>query len=189
MKDTKITGKEAVREKESFPSSLKKLPCRVFKKMKKNFKKLTAVLLCLILALCLAGCGANEGETTLPNNEETTAQQQESLWASAVYNEDTELGQGTVTIAVEVKAEEKSITFTVHTDKKTLGEALVENELVEGEDSAYGLYIKSVNGIYADYDQDSAYWSLLKDGEYMNVGADSAEIADGEHYEIVYTTA
>ncbi len=106
------------------------------------------------------------------------------LWDNALYTEDTELGEGKLTLAVEVAAEEKSITFTLHTDGETLGEALLENELVSGEESEFGLYIKFVNGIEADFDKDGSYWSLSKDGEYLMQGADSTPIADGEHYEL-----
>ena len=61
------------------------------------------------------------------------------------------------------------------------------NGLVEGETGDYGLYIKVVDGLRADYDLDGAYWAISKDGEYLMTGADSTPIADGEHYELTYT--
>ncbi len=87
----------------------------------------------------------------------------------------------------EIKAEEKAITVTVHTDADTLGSALLEQELIAGEESEYGLYIKVVNGIKADYDTDKAYWAFYQNGEYMNTGVDGTSITGGEHYELVYT--
>ena len=120
-------------------------------------------------------------------SSENSAASDDALWGTAVYTEDTEIGEGAVTVKVEVAAGDKSITFTVHTDKKNLGDALTENKLVSGDDSEYGLYIKEVNGIKADYDTDKAYWAISKDGEYLQTGADSTEIADGEHYELTYT--
>ena len=113
--------------------------------------------------------------------------QVDSLWESATYIEDTVLGEGEKKIEVEVKAGEKSVVFTISTDAENLADALKEHSLIEGEDSAYGIYIKKVNNILADYDIDGYYWSLTKDGEYLLTGADSTEITNGEHYELVRT--
>ncbi len=110
----------------------------------------------------------------------------EGIWKDAIYTEDTELGEGSKRVQVEVKIEEKSITFTINTDAATLGEALVSLGLVEGEDSQYGLYIKKVNGIVADYDIDQSYWGFYQNGEYMMSGIDTTDINGGEHFELVY---
>ena len=109
------------------------------------------------------------------------------LWGEALYLEDTSFGEGEKTVEVEVRAGEKSVTFTVSTDAETLADALTEHSLIEGEDSAYGIYVKKVNGILADFDIDGYYWSLEKDGEYLMTSADTTEIADGEHYEFIRT--
>ena len=107
------------------------------------------------------------------------------LWENATYTEDAEFGEGAKTVKVEVKVEEQMITFTIKTDKKTVGEALIENELISGDEGAYGLYVKKVNGILADYDVDKTYWGFYKNGEMMMVGVSQAEFADGESYELV----
>ena len=112
---------------------------------------------------------------------------EKGLWEAATYTEDTELGSGAKAVIVEVKAEEKSVTFTINTDKETLGDALLEHNLISGEKGPYGLYVKTVNGITADYDINQRYWSLTKDGGYMQKGVDGTEISDGEHYELTYT--
>lgn len=119
--------------------------------------------------------------------EETKPAEESELWKDAKYTEDTEVGEGAVTVKVKVVAEDKSITLTVHTDRDMLGAALIDNELVSGEESEYGLYIKFVNGIEADYDKNQAYWAISKDGEYLMTGADTTPIADGENYELTYT--
>ena len=111
----------------------------------------------------------------------------EGLWEDATYRRDVELGKGEKTIEVEVKAGEESVTFTINTDKDILADALLEHELVEGEDGAYGLYVKRVNGITADYDVDQSYWALTIDGEYAMSGVSYTEIKDGGHYELTYT--
>ena len=110
----------------------------------------------------------------------------EGLWEDAIYTSDTELGEGKKTAVVEVKVGENQITFTIHTDKSTVGEALMEHRLVEGEDGAYGLYVKKVNGILADYDVDRSYWAFYIDGEYAMTGVDATPIKEGEIYRLEY---
>ncbi len=140
--------------------------------MKKTVTTIISAMLALICILSLASCGKTDTE---------------KLWANATYGEDTELGSGAITVAVEVKAGERAITFTLHTDKTTLGDALLEHGLIAGDVAQYGLYVKVVNGITADYDVNQSYWGFYQDGEYLMTGVDSTEIADGEHYEIVYS--
>jgi hypothetical protein len=71
----------------------------------------------------------------------------------------------------------------VKTDKTTVGAALLEVELIAGEDSQYGLYVKTVNGITLDYDKDGKYWAFYIDGEMAMSGVDSTDIAEGATYE------
>ena len=77
--------------------------------------------------------------------------------------------------------------FVVKTDKKNVADALVEVGLVSGENSEYGLYIKVVNGITADYSVDGSYWSLLVNGEMSMVGASSVSVAEGLRVELKKT--
>ena len=131
--------------------------------------RIALLLLAVLALLCFASCA--DVETT-------------GAWENATYTADKTFGSGSKTVMVEVKAEEQSITFTIKTDAGTLGEALMENDLIAGENGAYGLYIKTVNGILADYDVDGTYWALTKNGEMLMTGADTTPIADGEHYEL-----
>lgn len=72
--------------------------------------------------------------------------------------------------------------FEIHTDKSTVGEALLELELIAGDDSEYGLYVKTVGGVTLDYDKDGKYWAFYIDGEYATSGVDSTQITDGANY-------
>ena len=136
-------------------------------------KRLLAVVLSLFMLVVCVSCG-----------EKVDA---EGLWANATYLSDTTLGEGSKTIAVEVKVEEQSVTFTVKTDAETVGAALLENNLIAGDEGEYGLYFKVVNGITADYDVDQSYWAFYLNGEYATSGVDTTAITDGAHYELVYT--
>ena len=75
-----------------------------------------------------------------------------------------------------------STAFQIHTDKTTVGDALVELGLIEGEESEYGLYVKTVNGVTVDYDTDGKYWAFYVDGAYAQTGADSTEVTAGATY-------
>ena len=167
--------------------------------MKKFTQSLIILTLAVLLAFSFAACGKakpaeQSGSAAEAQVEQAQTQQPEKteieksgIWENAVYLSDTELGKGAKTVKLEVKADEKVITFTVHTDEKTLGAALLENELIAGEDSEYGLYVKVVNGMTADYDIDKTYWTLYIDGEYALAGVDSTDIEEGTVYQLAYT--
>ena len=106
--------------------------------MKHTAKIITSLLLIFAMLFCIVSCGGKKPA--------------EGLWASATYTEDTTLGEGSKTITVEVTAEEKTVVFTVKTDADTVGAALLEHNLIAGDQGDYGLYVKTVNGILADFD-------------------------------------
>ena len=130
----------------------------------------TCVLLVVVLPLlCFVSC-----------NEED-----KDLWADAKYTENVTLGEGTKTVTVDVIADNKTVTFTIMTDKNTVGDALVEHGLLEGEEGDFGLYVKKVNGMEADFDKDQTYWAFYINGEYAMTGVDMTEIVDGSIYRLV----
>ena len=130
-------------------------------------KKLTLSLLSLLLILCLAACG----DKTDP-------------WKDAIYTENTTVGSGANTVTLEVAAEETTVTLTVKTDETMLGAALLAAGIIAGEEGPYGLYIKSVNGMTADYDVDGTYWALYIDGSYALTGVDTTPIEAGKIYKL-----
>ncbi len=141
--------------------------------MKHTAKIITSLLLIISMLFCIVSCGGKKPA--------------EGLWASATYTEDTTLGEGSKTITVEVTAEEKTVVFTVKTDADTVGAALLEHNLIAGDEGPYGIYIKTVNGMLADFDVDQTYWSFTIAGETAMTGADQTEITDGTVYGFVRT--
>ena len=131
---------------------------------------LVSLIFILVVSLMLTACGGTK-----------------SVWENATYTENTELGEGATTFYLDVKAEDKTVTLTLNTDKTNLADALTELGLVSGEDGAFGLYVKTVNGILADYDIDGYYWGFNKNGESMLVGVSGETIEAGAHYELVRT--
>ena len=96
-------------------------------------------------------------------------------------------GAKTVTVDV-VHADGKQNEFVYHTDLAYLGELLLSEGLVKGENREYGLYITQVDGEDANYDTDKAYWALYENGEYATQGAETMPLADGSLFSLVYTT-
>ena len=140
--------------------------------MKHTAKAFLAIFLAVMMIFCITSCG-----------EKAPA----DIWASATYTENTTLGEGAKTITVEVTAEEKTVVFTIKTDADIVGTALLENNLIAGEEGAYGLYIKTVNGMLADFDVDQTYWSFTIAGETAMTGVDQTELVDGTVYGLVRT--
>ena len=73
-------------------------------------------------------------------------------------------------------------TFDIVSDKATVGEALIEEGLISGEDGAYGLYVLTVCDEYHKYEEDGMYWSFYINGEYAMTGVDSTPLEDGAKY-------
>ena len=109
------------------------------------------------------------------------------VWENATYRKDMEFGKGDKTIVVEVVAGDQSVRFTVHTDEDTVGAALMEHDLIDGEEGQYGLYIKVVNGIVADFDKDQHYWAFYVNDEYAMTGVESTEIDEDATYRLEYS--
>ena len=138
-------------------------------------------LLCMLLSLCSCSTKkADNVETTATQAVTEVADNQDSdLMADAKYKEDTELGEGKTSFTFYSDVDGNKVNFKINTDKKTVGEALLENDLIKGTDSEYGLYVKEVNGISADYDTDGYYWAFYVNDEYAQTGVDSTDIEDG----------
>ncbi len=88
-------------------------------------------------------------------------------------------------IAVDIDGTEKA--FTVTSDATNLGDALVAEGLISGQDGQYGLMVESVNGITHTYEGDGIYWALYEGEEMSMVGVSSVEITDGAEYSFVAT--
>ena len=92
-----------------------------------------------------------------------------------------------VTITVSVThADGSEKEFVITTAALNLREALEQENLVQGDESEYGLFVTTVDGEGTDSDKQE-WWCFTKGGEMMMTGVDDTLIADGDHYEIVFT--
>lgn len=150
---------------------------------KKILLSIISVALVAAMALGFGACGdngsTNDTSTTIPTENTTNAP--ESV---------TELGVGEKAFAFEVKDKDGSVVkFNIKTDAETVGAALLEQKLIAGADSEYGLMVDTVNGIKYDYTADKMYWAFYINGEYAMTGVDQTTITDGAVYSFVATAA
>ena len=137
-------------------------------------KKAISLVLAAALLLTLCACGKKAPESTVYAD-------------GAVIN--IHQWEPTKTFTVEVVDGQGAVTtVTVKTDLETVGEVLQEAGMLQGEAGPYGLYIKTVNGITADYETDGTYWAFYVDGEYAMAGVDMTESVDGAVYTLQVET-
>ena len=129
--------------------------------MKKNTKILIAGLAVLAVAALMAG-----------------------IWFTT--RPETDKGVKEITVEV-VHGDGTTKSFTYRTEAEYLGEVLLAEGLAEGEQGEYGLYIVTVDGEDAVYEEDGAYWALYQNGEYAVSGADTTPIQDGDVFQLTYT--
>lgn len=143
----------------------------------KSHKYLSWILiLSMILALLIVTAGCGKSEET-PAEEQTTPQTDIDL------SDAKDVGDGeTEFYFVAVDRDGKESVFLVHTDEKTVGEALDDEDLIETEERDYGMYVSEVNGDEADYVGEGEYWALFVDGEYCSESIDSLKIDNDAVY-------
>ena len=146
----------------------------------KRMKKALSCILCMVLIVAMAlvttGCSGNAGNSKVTSTTETVA-------ASEAQEEAAVLGDGSKQFRFGVvDLEGKETWFEIHTDEEMVGAALLALNLIEGEEGPYGLYVKAVNGIIADYDKDKVYWAFYVNDDYGATGVDMTKIEEGTIY-------
>ena len=133
--------------------------------MKKTiFSRILSLILCFVLVAAIAlvgsGCGAKETKSDTPSSSNVLGEGETEFTVSITFSDGSE------------KA------YTVNTDKKTVGEALKEVELISGEDGM----VFTVDGETVKYEDGGKYWAFYIDGEYAMTGVDATEITAGATY-------
>ncbi|MBO5164485.1 MAG: DUF4430 domain-containing protein [Ruminococcus sp.] len=87
------------------------------------------------------------------------------------------------TITVQVKSERDSYSFEQEytTDAKCFGDFLETADLIGFDDTEYGRYITSVQGMEAN-DEEQSWWSISVNGESAVTGVDEIVVEDGSVY-------
>lgn len=139
-------------------------------------KKGLLVVLSAAMAMTFTACGSKE---TTEEPVAVIGGEAEDLSLHTA----TELGEGDVSFAFTVAYESGTAEdFIINTNAATVGEALIENGLIEGEDGEWGMMVTAVRGVVADYEATGTYWAFYEDGEYAMTGVESTEIVEGTVY-------
>ena len=96
---------------------------------------------------------------------------------------------GVAFTVVVVHSDGTEKTFSYRSEEEYVGTVLLEEGLISGENGQYGLYIKTVDGEKAVYEEDNAYWGFFIGDEYAPTGVDMTPITEGAVYKLVYTKA
>lgn len=143
-----------------------------------QLKKMLSVIVCIVLiaAVALLSSGCND-------NKNITDPVSSGIDQTVTDTKVTKVGNGATQFEFTVvDTSGKETKFQVSTDKTTVGAALLDAGLIAGEESTYGLYVKTVNGITLDYDADGKYWAFYVNGEYAMSGVDTTDIVSGDVY-------
>ena len=175
-------------------------------KRSKLFSTILAFVLSAAVAVSVTSCGSSNSssssassETSVSESAETSSEASSEASSEEASSEEssevseevsaaetaeaTDIGEGNTEFAFEVVLEDGTTTlYNVHTDEKTVGAALLGVNLIAGDDSEYGLYVKTVDGVTADYDKDGTYWAFYIDGELASTGVDSTDVVPGSTY-------
>lgn len=176
---------------------------------KKRSRRSTSYILCIVLVTVMAwmatGCNGNtkdqsstvrtqsdtENETLNTQTEsdtetettDTKTEDDTQGHTSGTWPDGSVIGEGskefTFTVVDQDGSEAK---LEIHTDQETVGAALSELGLIDGDEGEYGLYVKTVNGITADYDKDGVYWAFYINDEYSQTGVDTTAVTEGDSY-------
>lgn len=155
-------------------------------------KNIISRVLCLVLAAIMtfsfAACNKKAADMDADVSTTTTTAAATKEAVKTEGTKDAPVVKGTMEGAqygfhFEVKTAENEVSYyDVYSNKSTVGAALLELGMIAGEDSEYGLYVKEVNGVKADYDTDGTYWAFYVNGDYAMTGVDSTDIENGSTY-------
>lgn len=138
-----------------------------------NLKKVLSFMLSVVLiaAVALTFSACNDKNPSSPDS------------SAPAQTETSVLGNGQTEFAFNVTFKDGSNkSYTIKTDKETVGQALIELELISGQDSQYGLMVETVCGQTVTYDTDGKYWAFYVNGEYAMSGVDTTNVEAGATY-------
>lgn len=134
---------------------------------KNSIRNKLSLVLCVVLIAALALSAAGCTDSGIPNNP-----------TDPTYSH---ASSATFTFII-VDKDGKETSYEITSSAATVGDALLAEGLIEGEDGPYGLYVKTVGGTTLDYETDGMYWSFYIEDEYGLTGVDTTEITDGATY-------
>lgn len=98
-----------------------------------------------------------------------------------------ETTQGDKSVTVQIAYDDVTKSVNIDTNAEYLRAALEEKNLISGDESEFGLFVKVVDGRTSD-DAKQEWWCFTKGGETVMTGVDTTPIADGDTFEITLKT-
>ncbi len=149
-----------------------------------KLKSLLSLLLCLTLlaAAALSVTSAAENATAEVRTEyvipATDTAEEIVILLNGTKEEPVVLGEGETVFLFEViDMDGNESWFEIHTNQTILGEALLEQQLISGTDSDYGLMVDTVCGLQLIWSEENPhYWALYENEAYAQLGVSSIEI-------------
>ena len=132
----------------------------------KHFNKILSLLVMLALLAAMALTFMSCAETADETHDSTNVTEPTEI----AFKVEITKADGTVVI--------KEITTT----EATVGDALVKEGLISGEEGSYGWFITTADGEYHKYEEDGKYWAFYINGEYASSGVSGTAPKAGTTY-------
>ncbi len=132
-------------------------------------KKILALLVAFVLTFTLGSCVKKTQADESSNN--TVADYEDK-------------GSGRNQFYLDICFEKGEKHYNIRTDKDTVGAALEELEIIDGEQGDYGLYILSVEGEVHKYENGGKYWSFFIGKNLAPQSVDRTKIENGTSYSL-----
>lgn len=137
------------------------------------------VMLALLAAMALTFTACTEEDVPTTDTNQTNEASQNDSKTSKPTDTDSQKLEFTVEV---IKADGTTKIFTLSSDKENVGDALIAEGLIEGEEGTYGWFITKVDGEYHKWEEDGKYWAFYIDGAYASTGVSSTPITAGATY-------
>ena len=96
--------------------------------------------------------------------------------------------EGLKTIEVKISGHGADRSLTIETGEPFLRGALEQEGLIAGTESAYGLFVITVDGVAADPALQQWWRFTINGGQELTTGVDTTPVEDGATYEIALAT-
>jgi hypothetical protein len=113
-----------------------------------------------------------------------------TLFSCKDKEDENTLGSGKTSFTLKITDKEGEIkNYTVKTDEKTVGDALIKIGYIPAESKDAG-YFETLNGVSGETDEDGNiwYWSFDVNGEVQMVGVFDVEVKEKDVYGFTYIT-
>ena len=95
-------------------------------------------------------------------------------------------GKASITFTIDF-GDGKTKEYKIKTDAQYLSGALLDEKLISGNQSDYGLYVTTVGGVTAD-ESKQQWWCLYVGDEMAMYGVDQLPVEDGKSYKFTLVT-